>query len=221
MGISGVIVIIIVFNNQNSEKPYRPPSSASSSSVGSAPAYTPVEKRPSSPAVRSEPKITFQRPPVGRDNVLSVAQIRWCLREGILVDVKRPLISSNLDVAAFNESVDDHNRRCGSFKYRRGVLERAKREVEAMRTQIVAEGTVGFGQPRGTIQTPSNRNGDPAAVLEAQRFLTNLGYDPGMIDGIFGRKTKSAIKQFERNAGKRAIGDVTDELLLSLRLRAM
>ena len=36
----------------------------------------------------------------------------------------------------------------------------------------------------------------PAHVREVQRALLNAGYDPGPIDGIFGPRTKSALRKY-------------------------
>ncbi len=38
-------------------------------------------------------------------------------------------------------------------------------------------------------------------VMEIQALLRKIGYDPGNIDGIFGRGTEMAVKQFQRNNG--------------------
>ena len=35
----------------------------------------------------------------------------------------------------------------------------------------------------------------PPFVLEAQRALRDLGYDPGPIDGIFGARTRTALEK--------------------------
>ena len=61
--------------------------------------------------------------------------------------------------------------------------------------------TLSFGQV-------GNKNSDSAAVLEAQKMLTKLGYDLGKIDGVYGRKTKAAIEEFEARTGKQPTGDV-------------
>jgi peptidoglycan hydrolase-like protein with peptidoglycan-binding domain len=39
------------------------------------------------------------------------------------------------------------------------------------------------------------------AVKRLQQSLYQLGYDPGTVDGIFGPKTESAVKAFQRSAG--------------------
>ncbi len=38
-------------------------------------------------------------------------------------------------------------------------------------------------------------------VVEVQKDLKRLGYDPGPIDGVLGPKTKAAIARFEREQG--------------------
>ena len=38
------------------------------------------------------------------------------------------------------------------------------------------------------------RGPTPAHVREVQQALSNAGYDPGPIDGIFGPRTKSALR---------------------------
>lgn len=42
----------------------------------------------------------------------------------------------------------------------------------------------------------------------AQRKLTELGYKPGSIDGVLGRRTKSAIQAFQRGAGLPSTGEL-------------
>ena len=89
------------------------------------------------PAAASE--LEYSQPPAGRDNVLNVAQIRWCLREQIRIETLRPLPTTNADVEEFNRIVSGYNKRCGSYRYRPGALARAEREVEQQRREIVAK----------------------------------------------------------------------------------
>jgi hypothetical protein len=109
-------------SNPSSRNLYSPNSSPST--------YTPS---------RTTSDLIFDKPPVGTDNLLSVAQIRWCLREKIRIDTKRPLANTNWEVDAFNQLVAEYNSRCGSFRYQSGTLEQARIEVEGMRAQIVAK----------------------------------------------------------------------------------
>jgi localization factor PodJL len=65
--------------------------------------------------------------------------------------------------------------------------------------------------------TPSihsdSRTAGRQLVREIQQRLTDLGYAPGPIDGLFGGKTKSAIQAFQRAQGLQADGQATPQLL--------
>lgn len=82
--------------------------------------------------------LEFSKPAVGENNILSVAQIRWCLREGIRIEVLRPMPTTNSQIDQFNAVVADYNSRCGSYRYRERTLTRAQQDVERARAQIVA-----------------------------------------------------------------------------------
>lgn len=58
-----------------------------------------------------------------------------------------------------------------------------------------------------------------ATVLEIQRRLSSLGYQPGPLDGIRGPKTIAAIKQFQRARGLVAdgiVGPITSAALFGI-----
>ena len=95
--------------------------------------------------------LEFSKPPVGRDNVLNVSQVRWCLREEILLDTLRLLPTLNAQIDDFNRQVSEYNSRCGSYRYRKGTVERARREVERHRSEIVAN--ISSPWNRGTNRT--------------------------------------------------------------------
>lgn len=86
------------------------------------------------------------RPPIGENNVLSMTQLHYCLAEDIRLDGARSSLNnySGADVDRFNVMISDYNSRCGSFRYRSGDLERARRAVEAFRSTILAEGRSRF-----------------------------------------------------------------------------
>lgn len=106
-----------------------------------------ANKKPSSPAptpqrlqVQSRPEET--KPPVGQSLVFSTAQIRYCLAEDIRIEGAKSVLNnySNSEVDRFNAMVDDYNSRCGSFRYRSGALESARRDIEPYRSQLQADG---------------------------------------------------------------------------------
>jgi peptidoglycan hydrolase-like protein with peptidoglycan-binding domain len=48
----------------------------------------------------------------------------------------------------------------------------------------------------------------PPFVLEAQRALRDLGYDPGPIDGMFGPKTRAALEKYQATEKLPATGEL-------------
>ena len=54
-------------------------------------------------------------------------------------------------------------------------------------------------------------------VAEAQQLLNKLGYVVGTPDGIVGAKTRQAVRRFQRAKGMQETGQITSELLQSLR----
>ena len=54
-------------------------------------------------------------------------------------------------------------------------------------------------------------------VREIQQRLTDLGYAPGPVDGLFGGKTRAAIQAFQRDKGLEPDGLATDTILKVLR----
>src|SRR4051794_41949675 len=60
--------------------------------------------------------------------------------------------------------------------------------------------------------------GDDVALLQQRLF--EMGFDPGRCDGIFGRQTEVALREFQRNVGQPPDGTVGPKTLKSLeRLR--
>lgn len=72
-------------------------------------------------------------------SLLTLPQIRSCVRLGIFLELARPGIPNDRGREAYNSSVRDYNRRCGQFRYHRGDLEQARRDVERHRGEIEKE----------------------------------------------------------------------------------
>lgn len=66
---------------------------------------------------------------------------------------------------------------------------------------------------RPAIETLSDRQG----VAEIQRELNRLDYDAGPSDGLMGSRTRSAIRQYQTDAGLAVNGHATSDLLIRLR----
>jgi len=50
------------------------------------------------------------------------------------------------------------------------------------------------------VQDAPLMRGDDVAALQAR--LTEMGFDCGRVDGIFGRRTESAVKEFQKSVGE-------------------
>ena len=53
-----------------------------------------------------------------------------------------------------------------------------------------------------------SQNDDKATVLNTQKKLQELGYNPGPLDGIWGKKTYRALKKFQHQNGLPATGNL-------------
>ena len=231
----GILLLVAIFNagleSNNQSGNNRPSKSTYSgtSSTSSGPAGQPAIVQPQAPSRPSESK-----PSVGRNNVLSTAQIRYCLAEKIRLDAAETVLNnySDSDVDRFNGYVNDYNSRCGEFRYRQGALESARRNIDAYRNQLQAEGRSRFVRsssstarvpvpttqrvPASTTAYKPSRPTPDATVLAIQRQLNELGYDSGTPDGLFGKKTRGAIQAFQRDIGVTQSGNATEALLRQL-----
>ena len=59
-----------------------------------------------------------------------------------------------------------------------------------------------------------NRTLTTEDVIEVQRRLVELGYSPGVIDGIVGRNTRAAVRAFKRDYEYSTVDGQVDTLLL-------
>ena len=86
------------------------------------------------------PNLTLElkMPRTGRNQLLSVAELRWCMREDIRLEVMETR-HGGTDSARFQEAVGSYNVRCTRFKYRGNDLAQARRDIDAARSWIVAE----------------------------------------------------------------------------------
>ena len=165
LGIAAVIGVIWLFSQAN-KNPTPPAPAYPSAAQNTAPTYT---APPATPQAPSRPEET--RPPVAQNVVLSTAQIRYCLAEDIRMDGAKTAINNYIesDVDRFNAMVADYNSRCGSFRYRRGALESARRDIEQYRSVLLSEGGERFSI-RSTPQSSTNGNNQNQLHQPATEF---------------------------------------------------
>ena len=87
-----------------------------------------------------------------------------------------------------------------------------------MRTLLVAFAfLVGLTSSGWTQESQPNAEPPPAVIADVQGLLTDLGFEPGPIDGICGDRTVAAIKAYQIAAGVSVSGKITDDLIARLR----
>ena len=201
---------------------------------------TPADNPPSASLIGLDPIATqnsglqYKKPSVGTDNVLSAPHILWCIREDIRIETMMDIIDTNDGIDALNRIINDYNIRCGSYRYRQGAQQRAERDIEAYRSQIELEAIHDARQLNRSHQSspPSEVPGastDGATVQhlitqytqEVQQLLTDIGYDPGPIDGQYGPRTVGAVKAFQRDLGITQDGQITQDLVSALKKSAL
>jgi hypothetical protein len=157
------------------------------------------------------PNLTLElkMPRTGRNQVLSVAELRWCMREDIRLEVLETRHAGS-DTARFQEAVGAYNPRCTRFKYRGNDLAVARRDIDAARSWLVAEAlaeALESGEP-DELAAP----GYSVLTRDVQELLRTLGYAPGAIDGRYGARTRNAVESFERDQSWPASGRVSELL---------
>jgi hypothetical protein len=86
----------------------------------------------------------------------------------------------------------------------RWVRQGATIVVELPEPSLLEEFSGEFEQSQPTLR----RGSQGTAVRTLQNQLTTLGFDPGQIDGIFGSRTDTAVRGFQRARGLRVDGIV-------------
>lgn len=71
-------------------------------------------------------------------------------------------------------------------------------------------------RPAAEVQPPRKRL-PRELVMSVQRCLTDLGIDPGPIDGLEGKRTRTAVKSFQRSMNLAETGEISKDLLGRLR----
>jgi hypothetical protein len=149
-----------------------------------------------------------EMPPGGDGELFSAAEIRWCLREDIRVNVLQQRLAHS-HPQRFNRLVREYNRRCTRFAYRDDDLRQARRDVDDARESIVAEA---LAEAQAVVADEPAAPGYSALARDVQELLSALGYNPGPVDGHNGAKTKAAAAAFERDLGRAPSGRLSEAL---------
>ena len=150
-------------------------------------------------------------PSAGRNQLLSVAELRWCMREDIRIEVLHTR-GARSDAARFNEAAGNYNLRCARFRYREDDFAEARRDIDEARSSIVSEALA----EAFALTTPEKDKlaaaGYSVLTKDVQELLHALGYAPGPVDGRYGARTRAAVETFERGQGWPASGRISETL---------
>ncbi len=148
--IIGIIVVSVVLWLANrDDRPSAPDYAATPTN-----SYTP----PPAPVEQPAPQLSYVNkvPPMGKNNLLSRAQLRYCLAENIRLDAGRDDLHTKADLKRFNKFVADYNQRCASYRYRKQDLQDATWDVEQRKYEYEAEGRARFQHSRSRSQRTYN-----------------------------------------------------------------
>ncbi len=67
-------------------------------------------------------------------------------------------------------------------------------------------------QPRGSLS--------PSTIRQAQRDLNRRGYSAGNVDGVWGRETRQALRNFQRTEGLTTTGRLDEQTLSALHVNS-
>jgi len=133
----------------------------------------------------------------------------------VVAEIRAKLARLDLLVVAGGSAFDDDvDRAIRAFQQRRGLRVDGVVGTETYRALDEAHWRLGDRLLSFTAGHPYV--GDDVALL--QQRLLDLGFDPGRCDGIFGRQTDAAVRDFQRNVGLLSDGTVGPKTLRSLEM---
>lgn len=135
---------------------------------------------------------------------LSLAELRWCMTEEVRLEEIEPLLATRPAVDQYNLLAANLNRRCGRRNSSDEHRERVTTSIADSRESIVAGAIEDIERLNATVTVSTSR---------IEELLSRLGYDPGIVDGVYEAKTKEAIESFQRHRGLPVDGLFSPELL--------
>ncbi len=158
----------------------------------------------------------YARPAAG--GPLGEAELRWCLREEVFLEVLIGVATTNREFSRISELQVEAAGLCDLGSAEPAALAAAREHVSARREELVQaaldEQLLVLGGEDGGQWSRSEM------VADIQTLLDSLGYDVGTVDGLYGTQTKVAIRAFERERGLPESGAATVGILRELRKAA-
>jgi N-acetylmuramoyl-L-alanine amidase len=86
--------------------------------------------------------------------------------------------------------------------------------VDEVTARAIEEARWKLGDRSLYLQTAPLMRGDDVAALQAR--LTEMGFDCGRVDGIFGNRTEAAVKEFQKSVGETVDGKCGPATMIAL-----
>ena len=99
-----------------------------------------------------------------------------------------------------------------SFQQARGL--NVTGVVDAVTERALDEARWKLGDRSLNLQEPPLMRGDDVAILQSR--LTEMGFDCGRVDGIYGHRSESAVKEFQQSVGIIADGKCGPATIIAL-----
>lgn len=155
--------------------------------------------------------LEIEMPSAARNQLLSVAELRWCMREDIRIEILETR-GSRSDATRFNEAAGSYNARCARFRYRGADFVEARRDIDEARSSIVSEALAEALALTAPDKDKLASAGYSVLTRDVQELLRALDYAPGPVDGRYGARTRAAVESFERGRGWPASGQISETL---------
>jgi TonB family protein len=112
-------------------------------------------------------KFEEEPPPIDRGQLLTEAQLRYCLAESVRIDAVRSVLDKSEpgSVEEFNQRIADFNGRCGSYRYAPDAMFYAQRDVDDLRPQLEAEARDAY---RARAQARKAQRAEAGAAASSQ-----------------------------------------------------
>ncbi len=131
-----------------------------------------------------------------------------------IVQIQQALRQKGLYAGKINGLVGTATRQAMAAYCEKHAIIACKNEKQAILEHIRSAKQIGAATNHSALQTSVISK---KTIRLIQIGLSELGYDPGPVDGSVGERTKDAVRDFQRDRSLKPTGSISRELLSELR----